>query len=371
MTQFKKYLTMVASVGLVFSALTACTEEETIYVADLYQKAYITTDMYPRNEVVYRFSEITTVDLGYRMEYENGEIVIEQGNVSVNTTTAGATKYKVHFRTVYPVESALTGTLSVAANAEQIVADYNRGNGLSGEDAYEVLPAEYYTIEPALLTIQEGTSSATAEVQLSDNARTELNGHYLLPLEITLGKQTPVRGSEIELAEEMSRVNMVCDIIYRTVELESDGTIPRVLVPNTDFTYSSPYGFYDSYGYALSTLFDKNINTYPWSTSGNPVPVVIEFNEPVYLYKIGGIIGSNNSYAYYYGTPYSLTYTYEDSTEEIEGSRGDFGLQFGWYNINELLDPEKRVKSVKMTFSYGQLYIPSDLYLVAREKQNL
>ena len=67
---------------------------------------------------------------GSSSEIENSRLVLKQGGE--RTAFNGSKRYEIRFRTLYAVDAELTGMLLVPADAEELVAAYNAGNGFAG-----------------------------------------------------------------------------------------------------------------------------------------------------------------------------------------------------------------------------------------------
>ena len=284
MKDMRTYLSVLAA-GLFAAVLAGCTKTEEIYIDEMYQKAYITSDFYPQNE-----SALCVINDSYTdpyLEVRNNRVVYSPGFLR---TVSGSAHSSVNFRTIYSVKKDLTATLVVAEDA---VSAYNDKLGLAEEEAYQLLPAGYYTLKPEISTIKAGKNQGEEAFSVEISERTEglANGRYLIPLTVRL---------DGPIALSTARGLYYIPLHFTSEDLRAGTSdVPsnlKLLVHNTDFTveettaaenlnpgWGITSGFYGSGGQnGMTTLFDNNGST----TTGTQVAQAslnVTFTEPVRL----------------------------------------------------------------------------------------
>ena len=284
MKDMRTYLSVMAA-GLFAAVLTGCTKTEEIYIDEMYQKAYITSEFYPQNE-----SALCVINDSYTdpyLEVKDNRVVYSPGFLR---TVSGSASSSVYFRTIYPVKTDLTATLVVAEDA---VAAYNDRLGLTEEEAYQLLPAGYYTLSSETSTIKAGKNQGEEVFSVEVDGQMEglANGRYLIPLTVRL--DGPIALSE---ARDLYLIPLhFTGEDLRTGESDVPSNL-KLLVYNTDFTveettaaenlnpgWGIDSGFYGSGGQnSMTSLFDNNGGT----TAGTLVAqasVNVTFTEPVRL----------------------------------------------------------------------------------------
>lgn len=357
MVHIKKYIMAAVAGGLIVSALPGCTKTEEIYIADLYRKAYITTDIYPQTEGQYT---ITTTVADASFVISGNRLVKTGGGESVSYN--GIKSYKVYFRTNYAVDEDLTGTFAVPADADELVNAYNSSNGYSGDEAFKLLAPEYYTITNGSSTIPAGRKEGEIpfSVELSDNLQQLEVGNYMVPIACTLED-----GTDVELSENLSKLYLKFSKVYSD---ERTGRDERILYNETDFAYETVQGTWGYSGYylvsnAFNDYADAQDFCYIADYSG---ALRLTFNEPVYLSRLG--IAVYNKYSAY-GQYANVSYTLEGESEEnaIDEQINITSTGLHWFEVLSWTGTEKRVQSITFSLdasrAYG--YSISELYVLA------
>ena len=179
----KKHIRINAGVmaGMLLMILSACTQKEEVYIEEIYQRAYVSAEFYPYSECTYRQDD-------KRNSYTG----------RVSSTISGKRECEIIFQTIYPVKNELVGTLTVCDNAQEYVNEYNTRNLLSGNDAYKLLPENYYSIitDKSDIKIDYKKGETPYEVEIVEDI-SPLEGYYLLPLTCKLSSD------DIGLSESM------------------------------------------------------------------------------------------------------------------------------------------------------------------------
>lgn len=289
MMNIRKYISVATMTGLLATALIGCTKTEEVYIDELYQKAYIGSDFYPQSESTpYVVTDAYTDPF---LEVRNNSLIYSTG--FLRTISSGSNEVSFHFRTIYPVKADLTASLVVA---EDFLAEYNENLGLSGEEAYRLLPAGYYTVTQPASTILAGRSQGKEmfAITIHDDMEGLESGLYLIPFTVELD-------GPIELSSTMGHfcVPMKYSLEdQRTGEATDVPTNLKLLAANTDFTFVETtakedlyMGFLDYYydtafiANGLAGLFDNNSNSLSGSQVRN-AKVNVTFNEPAFIDRI-------------------------------------------------------------------------------------
>ncbi|MDE5955187.1 MAG: DUF1735 domain-containing protein [Bacteroidales bacterium] len=357
MIHIGKYMMIAASAVLAVSAVTGCVDTEEINIADLYRKAYITTDIYPQTEGQY---SATTTNTPPSLSIKDGHLVKSEGGEVISYS--GIKSYKVYFRTNYTVEKALAGKFAVPSDAEELVAKYNADHGYTGDEEYRMLPSECYTIRNGESTIPAGSKEGEPfVVEFSDGLEAMELGNYIVPIACTLD------GSDVELSEGQDMVFMKFSNIYND-EAGEDVRSERILYNNVDFTYTVADGssFYSD-PWSDAALFNDSVNDVCFC-SNYVSGLTITFNEPVSLSRLGMVLYDSNAYG---NTIYFWpSWTYENGTEgnvggNYLGTPGYSSPSVYWFDISGMyLDQDQKVSSLFFQI-YNSGYNFSELYIVA------
>lgn len=337
--------------GLLATALIGCTKTEKIYIDEMYQKAYITSDFYPQNE-----STLCVVKDSFTdpfLEIRNNRLVYSAGFVH---SISGSKHSSFYFRTIYPVKSEVTATLVVDEDA---LAAYNKEHGLSGEEAYQLLPAEFYTITQATSTIEVGESQGNEifAVDINENLDGLADGLYLLPLTVEMDN------AAFELSSTRGYYYIPLEYSVED-ERTGDSSVPtnlKLLVSNTDFTLEETTAkedlymgvgdyYYDSGFYSLSGLFDNNGSTVAGTVVANATVDVI-FNEPVYIDRISFANTAAYDSSTYESKPFEVQISclYEEETafsQAVTVLCEDADLY--WFDAAAKLNANKRVEQISI-----------------------
>lgn len=307
--------------GLLATALIGCkTVTEEIYIDEMYQKAYITAEVYPQNEGSYVRNDVMTSP-SLKLDGSN-RLVASPGGVV--TTDKGAKSQEVSFRTVYNVKKDLTGTMSALKNPEEYVANYNAEHGLTQDDAYQVLGKEFYNITASKSVIRTGFNKGEESfaVELAEDLSALAPGKYLLPLTVE------VDDPNIEISSNRGVYNYLVTYTYTDARDPNEENIEvgRILTSD-EFTGVLEAG--STWVGTFNNLFDANNSTY-WMSSSTTAPRIrVTFNDPVELRKIGFVAYTVYGSTYYIGMircSYKLAdgstidypsgyYSFEDSTQ--------------------------------------------------------
>lgn len=341
------------------AVLTAgCVRTEEINVADIYRKAYITTDIYPQNEGHY--NTITT-NTPPSFSITDGHLVKNNGGEVVSYS--GIKSYKVFLRTNYAVEKAVSGKFSVPSDAEELVAKYNSDNGYTGDEEYSLLPSSSYTIGNAVTTIPAGNKEGEPFVfEFNDGLEAMELGNYIVPLVCTLEE-----GAGIELAEGQDMVFMKFSNIYN--DEAGNARSERILYNNVDFTYSvgEESSFYDA-PYDAGALFNDDVTDICYCNEQYS-DLTITFNEPVLLSRLGLVL-TDPSYS---NTYYWLSWNYAN------GDYGDVGgnylyatktaqSEITWLNLSaDYLNEGQKLQDLYWLLYYNG-YNFSEIYFIAYDE---
>ena len=116
-----------AGLATVMLLSVGCNDDPTeVFIADLYQKAYITTGIAPADEYTYKGTYALG---GVQM---NGP-KLEYVGPNLSTTLGTGYVFDIYLCTAYAAKNPVSGTLYVPENAEELVAQYNnRGDKEDG-----------------------------------------------------------------------------------------------------------------------------------------------------------------------------------------------------------------------------------------------
>lgn len=377
MIRINKYM-MFAAMGLICSALIGCkTETEEIYVADIYQKAYLTDDIYPQNESVQCSIDESFTDTF--LEVRNNRLVYSSGFLR---TVTGSDSMSFFLRTLYAVNADVTASLVVV---EDGVEAYNEANGLTDEEAYSLLPSEFYTMTCGTTTIKAGKKQGSEmfTVKINDSLEGLESGLYLIPLTIETDAAVPVSET---MGTYYIPVKYSCGD-FRTGESDVPSNL-KLLAVNTDFTFEEttapealdPWGMGPDFAYAsgfnsgmssgqMSTaLFDNNMSNYEMTAVAN-AEVTVTFNEPVVLDRIAFARYDNMaSYTIMAYNP-ELKCLFEGETEFSESvsvSCPEADAPYiGWFDAASTWGVDKKIEKVVVKFP-DDMTIFSDVNFVTQ-----
>lgn len=349
----RNYKIIAASAVLAVSALAGCNKVVEVDIPDLYRKAYVTTDIYPYNEGHY---EVATVNKAPSFVLSDGKLVHNQGGEVL--VPAGIQSYKVYFRTNYAVDSELKGALALMEDAEAYVEKYNAAHGLSGEDACELLPAEYYTVNGSSAIKAGAKEGEPFVVEFSDSFKDIEYGDYLIPLVCTL------QGDSVEMSEKQNTV--IFRLSRKYVDESAGAPKERILYNGVDFTFegADAASFYDA-PYDAGALFNDDVTDVCYC-NGQYSDLNIYFNEPVALSRMGFVLNQ----AYYNSLYYWMSWVYEDDSE---GDVGGYYLSVAktsepevvWFDLaGSYMDGVSKVSSLYFMLYYAY-YNFSEIYFVA------
>lgn len=364
MKDMRIYMSVMAA-GLFGALLAGCTKTEEIYIDEMYQKAYITADLYPQSEG--RFSIADQLSDPF-FGVQNNRLVYTSGMVS---TVTGKDSYELFFRTLYPVKKDLQAKL-IAAD-EAAVEAFNAENGLSGEDAYKLLPADCYTVDNNVSTIETGHKEGdkTFAVTFSENVANIAEGQYLLPLTCSLDDP------DIALSSSMGVFYLMVNHTFEDLRTGEGDDVPqniRILYKDTDFSYAVTKGsfFYSTGAYSVDCLFDNDLSSGSIAATGEDnTEVTVTFNEAQPLDRIGIALYDPWGYSYSYSNYFWISWVYEGETEVHE--LGDWietapqnEAYIYWLDAASLMGTDKKVAKV-MIMVYDAYSYLSEFYLISSE----
>lgn len=329
-----------------FAALSlmvaGCSEDTTeVHIADLYQKAYLSTGTGSSSEYTYQGTyAAANVQLnGTRLEY--GPTISTSHNVDYT--------FDVFLRTTYDVKQTISGTVSVAADPQQCVDAYNKSKGAN----YSLMPEDCYRIVNDRVTIEAGEREASVQVELNPDVSWDA-GQYLLPIGCTLDE-----GTEVELSE-------TADVVYLKVDMSQDKTFELECMMLSPDQYEI-----STTGETAQYAFDED-NTTWWSTSSTDETVDVTFDEPIYLMNICFVDLCRRVYVY-------LRYEGETDFVQQEGYIGNNNntvqplyVYDPTTNSGAPMDPYRRVAGVRFKFQARQnANRIGDIYFIARDLANM
>lgn len=320
-----------------------CSDDTTeVRIADLYQKAYLSTGTGSSNEYTYQgsFAQANVRMNGTRLEY-----------IGRNLSTSHNVDYafEVFLRTTYTVEQAVSGTLAVVAEPQLCVNAYNASNGTD----YSLLPEDHYRIAVDRAAIEAGEREASFRVELNPEAAWNA-GQYLLPVSCTLDA-----GTGVELSE-------TANVVYLRVDMSLDKTYEGECMMLTPDRYEVT-----TEGSTAPNAFDEDSTT-SWSTNSTTETVDVTFDEPIYLTQMCFVNLCRRVYVYL---------RYEDETdfaqqEQYIGNNNNTVQPLYVYdpttNSGAPMNPYKRVAAVRLKFQARQSANRiGDVYFIARDLANM
>ena len=339
-----------AGLATVMLLSVGCNDDPTeVFIADLYQKAYITTGIAPADEYTYKGTYALG---GVQM---NGP-KLEYVGPNLSTTLGTGYVFDIYLCTAYAAKNPVSGTLYVPENAEELVAQYNnRGDKEDGNvGGYLLMTPDQYEITVPQSTVETGEKQAPA-FQVSLNAEKDWSaGKYLLPVCCTLDA-----GSEVTLSENASTV-------YLKVEIQRDIAYKdlMMLTPG-QYTVDAANA-----GSTASDAFDENNET-SWNGANTSEYVDVTFDEPVYLSKICFVGMSRRVYPY-------LRYEGEETfsrREQYIGNNNSTVQALYTYdpttNSSAPMDPYRKVAGVRFQFQNRQGGSLGDVYFITRDLANM
>lgn len=339
-----------AGLATVMLLSVGCNDDPTeVYVADLYQKAYITTGIAPADEYTYKGTyALGGVQMnGTKLEYLGPNLL---------TTLGTGYVFDIYLCTAYAAKNPVSGTLYVPENAEELVAQYNsRGGTEDGNTGgYLLMTPDRYEITVPQSTVAAGEKQAPA-FQVSLNAEMDWSaGKYLLPVCCTLDA-----GSEVTLSENASTV-------YLKVEMQRD-------IAYKDLTMLTPeqYSFdAANAGTTAPDAFDENNGT-SWNGANTSEYVDVTFDEPVYLSKICFVGLSRRVYPY---LRYEGEETFSKREQYIGNNNATVQALYTYdptTNSGAPMDPYQKVAGVRFQFQNRQGGSIGDVYFITRDLANM
>lgn len=361
MTNIKKHM-MVATMGLfAAAALIGCTKTEEIYIADLYQMAYISTDIVPGNEST--FTQ-TTVPAHKSLTFSSG--VVSFVDIAEVTNTSGTANPEFYFRTVYPVKTDLRAEVGVFDDAEEVVAAYNDANGTD----YQLMPAVCYTLSTHEVTIKAGYKQADEKIVVEinpDEVKNLTTGLYLVPVTIRLAP-----GSGIDVSTTSGTMYIKANVAVEQVSSEEG----RILTSD-DFTWENVVGYEGvvcgTFSGNINNLFDADYST-AWMSQPNYPRLKITFKQPVALRQMMFVVWTY--YTWYYRFGYSrFAYTLEDGTyidfpnDWYEYPNHSLSTTlYQTYNVLNDISADARVKEALLDIDsyYGYVGLTDIYFIVAQ-----
>lgn len=316
----KKYM-IAATMGLITTALIGCkTVTEEIYIDEMYQKAYVTMEIYPFDHIEYT----ETVTKG------NYQVVENQLTQYDLRSTSGTHPFVFGFNTIYNVKKDLSAKLKIRDDADAFIAQYNADNNTE----YELMPKEYYNMEVGTAVIKTGTNVSVEPFTVS-LADVEIpNGYYMLPFTCELNDNS------VPMSENRNSVWVAVNYTTKMGAYGDEAILPAdygFTVTNTGTTVNNLQNLYDGFTNTTCTASVR-------STASYNAIVTYEFDQPIALNRIAFVRGGSSSF---YVTP---AYTYDGETASTAMTRLSLSSTSPMYTA-ALPESDKLVKQVTFTIA--------------------
>ena len=338
-----KYLAW-AGAAAVAALLAGCSkDDEIVDVSDQNQRAYIASRFSPNSEINYKGTlDASNLYIADKKLELGADVTANNGYLDQN--------FDIFLRTTYKAETPVSGTLAVAADAEELVRSYNS----SHQSDYKLLDPSYYTILPDRATVEAGQKECTTpfNVVLKGNNDWLGGNSFILPLSCTLDSGTTVPMSES------------ANIVYLKVSVTGEKTTYTDVLLVGKSEYSAATGS----AATGSNAVDENNET-AWTNANEDEYIEVDFGGGIYLSRVCLVGVDSPMYVY--------LQTVED--EDFPLAETNFGTSYNTHiyaynprsNSGAPMDPYVRVKKVRLQFAEGTGHSLDDVYFLKVDESTI
>lgn len=322
--------------------LIGCSEhDKVVYVSEQNQRAYIASRFSPNYEITYQGTlDLSNLYLADGKLELGANVMADNGHLDQN--------FDIFLRTTYKAETAVSGILTVAPDAEELVSSYNS----SHNSQYQLLDAGYYAITPDRATVEVGKKECETPFNIVLNGDNELlEGDYLLPLSCTLDS-----GSNVTMSEG-------ANLVYLKIKISRTRTTYAdvVMVQKGEFTASTGNS---SSG---SNAVDEDSET-AWTNETDDEYIDVDFGGGIYLSRVCFVGVDSPMYVY-------LQTVEEEDFPLSESSTSNNNSDIYVYNPRDNraapMDPYVRVKKVRLQFTGGTGHSLKDVYFLKVDESTI